>query len=68
LRIGNIGGPGGSVGSYRHSHIEFYRGNTGGLPSLAARAHLRIDPATVFEVTREAIAKATSSQSDRGGY
>ncbi len=67
VRIGNIGGPGGSVGSYRHSHIEFYRGNTG-LPSAAARTHLRIDPATVFEVTREAIAKATSSQSDRGGY
>jgi hypothetical protein len=47
VHIGSIGGPGGSIGSYRHSHLEFYRGNTG-LPSLAARQHLRIDPATVF--------------------
>lgn len=47
VRIGNIGGPGGSVASYRHSHLEFYRGNTG-LPPLSARTYLRIDPATVF--------------------
>lgn len=60
VRIGNIGGKGGSVGSYRHSHIEFYRGNTG-LPSADARVHLRIDPATVFAITREAVA----SQAER---
>jgi hypothetical protein len=47
VRIGNIGGPGGSSPLYKHSHIEFYRGNTS-LPSAAARAALRIDPATVF--------------------
>ena len=47
FRIGSIGGRGGSVATYKHSHLEFYRGNTG-LPSAAARARLRIDPATVF--------------------
>lgn len=47
VRIGNLGGPGGSSTSYKHSHIEFYRGNTG-LPPLASRPGLRIDPATVF--------------------
>jgi hypothetical protein len=47
VRIGSIGGPGGSSASYKHSHIEFYRGNTGLLP-LAERARHRIDPATVF--------------------
>lgn len=47
VRIGNIGGPGGSSALYKHSHIELYRGNTG-LPPLAARQRLRIDPATVF--------------------
>ena len=47
VRIGSIGGPGGSSALYKHSHIEFYRGNTG-LPPLAARQGLRIDPATVF--------------------
>ncbi len=47
VRIGNIGGPGGSSPLYKHSHIEFYQGNTG-LPVAAARAALRIDPATVF--------------------
>jgi hypothetical protein len=47
VRIGNIGGPGGSSPLYKHSHIEFYQGNTG-LPAAAARAALRIDPATVF--------------------
>ena len=49
IRIGSIGGPGGSSPLYKHSHIEFYRGNTG-LPAAAARAALRIDPATVFSV------------------
>lgn len=47
VRIGNIGGRGGSVASYRHSHLEFYRGDTG-LPPLSLRLLLRIDPATVF--------------------
>jgi hypothetical protein len=47
IRIGDIGGRGGSVASYKHSHIEFYRGNTG-LPSAAARTKLRIDPAVAF--------------------
>lgn len=50
VRIGNIGGPGGSIASYKHSHLEFYRGNTG-LPPLASRLRLRIDPITVFEPT-----------------
>ena len=47
VRIGDIGGPGGSIASYKHSHLEFYHGDTG-LPSPAARAKLRIDPVTVF--------------------
>ena len=47
VRIGNLGGPGGSSPLYKHSHIEFYRGNVGLAPA-AARAALRIDPATVF--------------------
>jgi hypothetical protein len=47
VRIGNLGGPGGASTFYKHSHIEFYRGNTG-LPALAVRLRLRIDPATVF--------------------
>ena len=47
VRIGNLGGPGGSSQLYKHSHIEFYRGNTS-LPSPSARARLRIDPARVF--------------------
>src|SRR5256885_3789590 len=47
MRIGSIGGPGGSIGSYRHAHIEFYHGNTG-LPSTSSRVKLRIDPVTVF--------------------
>jgi hypothetical protein len=47
VRIGNIGGRGGSSPLYKHSHVEFYRGNRG-LPSAAARAALRIDPVTVF--------------------
>ena len=52
VRIGDIGGPGGSVASYKHSHLEFYHGNTG-LPPLAERGRLRIDPATVFGSTFE---------------
>jgi hypothetical protein len=47
VRIGNLGGPGGSSALYKHSHIEFYKGNVG-LPAAAARAALRIDPTTVF--------------------
>jgi len=47
VRIGNLGGPGGSSPLYRHSHIEFYKGNVG-LPAAAARAALRINPTTVF--------------------
>jgi hypothetical protein len=47
VRIGNIGGPGGSIGSYKHSHIEFYRGNTG-LPPTSMREKLRIDPVAIF--------------------
>lgn len=47
VRIGNLGGPGGSSELYKHSHIEFYRGHTS-LPPVAARAALRISPSTVF--------------------
>jgi hypothetical protein len=47
IRIGNLGGPGGSSPLYKHSHIEFYKGNVG-LPAAAARAALRINPASVF--------------------
>jgi hypothetical protein len=47
VRIGSIGGRGGSYAFYKHSHIEFYRGNTG-LPPGSARDSLRIDPAAVF--------------------
>ena len=47
VRIGNIGGPGGSAASYKHSHLEFYCGDTG-LPPSSSRVQLRIDPATVF--------------------
>ena len=47
IRIGNIGGPGGLSPLYKHSHIDFYRGNTS-LPPAGARAALRIDPSTVF--------------------
>jgi hypothetical protein len=49
VRIGRLGGPGGSSASYKHSHIEFYRGNTG-LPPVSARPSLRIDPTTVFSI------------------
>ena len=47
VHIGNIGGRGGSAPSYKHSHLEFYRGDTG-LPPMSCRAQLRIDPAMVF--------------------
>ena len=47
VRIGNIAGMGGSSPLYKHSHIEFYQGNTG-LPPADARMRLRIDPAAVF--------------------
>jgi len=53
IRIGNLGGPGGNSAFYKHTHIEFFHGNTG-LPPLTARRRLRIDPATVFANTREA--------------
>lgn len=53
VRIGKLGGPGGSSAFYKHTHIEFYRGNTG-LPPLSARPRLRIDPATVFTNARYA--------------
>lgn len=48
VRIGEIGGRGGSYQYYKHSHIEFYSGNVG-LPSSGRRPALRIDPAIVFE-------------------
>jgi len=48
VQIGKIGGLGGSSPLYKHSHIEFYRGNTS-LPPASARASLRIDPALVFD-------------------
>lgn len=48
VRIGSLGGPGGSSPLYKHSHLEFYRGNTG-LPSPGIRARLRIDPGKVFQ-------------------
>ncbi len=47
IRIGNIGGTGGSCAVYKHSHIEFYRGNVG-LPSAPDRERLRIHPVSVF--------------------
>ena len=50
VRIGNLGGPGGSSAAYKHSHIEFYRGHPG-LPPLSARPGLRVDPTTIFSVT-----------------
>jgi hypothetical protein len=52
VRIGNLGGPGGSSPLYKHSHVEFYRGNTG-LPPISVRASLRIDPAKVFSLANE---------------
>jgi hypothetical protein len=64
VRIGSIGGPGGSYFAYKHSHIEFYRGDTG-LPSASARAHLRIDPATVFAPNSLAATRMRSISSRR---
>jgi len=49
VRIGNIGGRGGSFELYKHSHIEFYRGNTG-LPASEKRQALRINPNLVFSL------------------
>jgi YD repeat-containing protein len=54
IRIGSIGGRGGSYEQYRHSHIEFYRGNTG-LPTSARRAALRINPSEVFSPSSDSI-------------
>lgn len=51
IRIGNIGGPGGSSAFYKHSHIEFYRGNTA-LPPASSRSALRIDPSLIFNASR----------------
>lgn len=47
VRIGEIGGKGGSYPVYRHSHIEFYLGDVR-LPSANRRVVLRIDPTSVF--------------------
>jgi hypothetical protein len=58
VRIGNIGGPGGSAALYKHAHIEFYRGNTG-LPPAALREGLRIDPVTVFGAKPQLEARTT---------
>jgi hypothetical protein len=63
VRIGNIGGRGGASPDYKHSHIEFYRGNVG-LPSASARPPLRIDPATVFDVNAETASRARRVASD----
>jgi hypothetical protein len=65
VRIGNIGGRGGSIASYKHSHLEFYRGNTG-LPPCGSRLNLRIDPATVFGSTMETAVQAKAVASSRG--
>ncbi|MGI8837645.1 MAG: hypothetical protein ACR2H4_13560 [Pyrinomonadaceae bacterium] len=67
VRIGNIGGRGGSISTY-NIQIEFDRGNPGGLPAvLSAGSPLRIDTAKVVEVTPEAIGRAGALQSERGG-
>jgi hypothetical protein len=58
IRIGNIGGRGGSYEYYRHSHVEFYRGNTG-LPSSNRRAAIRINPADVFGPGQDSIRMRT---------
>lgn len=63
IRIGSIGGPGGSCSIYKHSHIEFYRGDVG-LPSASAREQLRIDPAAVFGLN-STIATRTRSATAR---
>jgi len=67
VRIGNTGGRGGSIACYRHSHIEFYRGDTG-LPSSASRPRLRIDPASVFETTSDIASRSRTGPSARSSY
>jgi hypothetical protein len=67
VRIGTIGGPGGSNSCYKHSHIEFYRGDTG-LPPSAVRPQLRIDPATVFETSLDTIARSRHRLSAGSSY
>jgi hypothetical protein len=64
VRIGNIGGRGGSIACYRHSHIEFYRGDTG-LPAAAARTALRINPTTVFQSTSDIASRSTMASATR---
>lgn len=64
VRIGNIGGPGGSCATYKHSHIEFYRGDTG-LPSASARSQRRIDPAIVFGFGSGNISRSMNTRSAR---
>lgn len=68
VRIGTVGGRGGSYAFYKHSHIEFYRGNTG-LPSASARQTLRLDPAAIFGAapTTARLKKAIANQRT-GGY
>lgn len=58
IRIGSIGGRGGSFELYRHSHLEFYRGNTG-LPSSSRRQALRINPALVFGAGYDSVRERT---------
>jgi hypothetical protein len=58
VRIGEIGGRGGSYEYYRHSHIEFYSGNVG-LPSASRRPALRIDPSGVFQTGLQNVARNT---------
>jgi hypothetical protein len=67
VRVGRIGGPGGSIASYKHSHLEFYRGNTG-LPPLASRIQLRIDPTTVFASTTATASLSKTPTSARQSY
>ncbi len=67
VRIGNIGGHGGSIACYRHSHIEFYHGDTG-LPSSASRQRLRIDPTSVFETKSELASRSRTAASTHGSY
>ena len=55
VRVGEIGGRGGSLPTYRHSHLEFYHGDTG-LPPASAREGLRIDPAVVFPLSQSTTA------------
>jgi hypothetical protein len=66
VRIGTVGGRGGSYAFYKHSHIEFYRGNTG-LPSASTRPDLRIDPAAMFgEVPTTARLRPTNANARTG--